>query len=288
MSETKAIHMEDTIQKIYRESITNVVCPEEMQKRIVQKMEHAAGKEISRLRTRFKLPVAVVMTCLLFVVILLSDTKIVGAFERIITRGIGYFVEDINGVEDVSVLKYNFLWEQEVENKNHNLSDWEEYYPEFYKELETNQLLDVFLPHYGMGQYAWEDTVDYVGGPLHEGEASAGAKFVNEDSSYYMDIHKRQDDVSFLFVHKLSKRYQLEVNGIVYEILEISEDYTYDEYTKITEYVFKERSFGKEDEAWFEEFMKRPIYAKANVNGVYYSYSLSRDIDLQEFLDSIY
>ena len=293
------IYNDAEMQAVYQKSLKSVVCCEKLQKKILAEMEwkqeELQGKACNEKQKRtscsmwprFNVPATVVVAIAIMAGVLLPDTSIVHAFEQMVTKGIGYFVKDINGVEDVMVAIHGRLWNREIEVEGHDLSDWKEYYPEFYSELEENNLMDIFLPHYEMGEYEWVDKVDYVGKPLEEGEAIAGAKFVQGDSGYYLCIHKLDETAKIGFNHKVDKQYQMEANEIVYEIIELSEEYTYEEYVKIQEYIYRNSTVSHEDETWFEEFMKRPIHVGAMVNGVYYSYTLSRDIDLEEFLASI-
>lgn len=275
----------EKIRTLYRDSMQRVTCPEALQERILQNMTE---KEVVPKKNKGNLAAAVIVL-LLTAGILMSNTGVANAFSDIVRKGVGYFVKDINGVKDVGVLIHMSLRNQELETAEHDISEWQSTYPEFYAELEANEMLDIYLPHYKMGEYAWEDTVDYYGKPLKEGEAISGAAFTKEDSSYYLSIARMSEDTRYISQGRYAERYELEVNGILYEVTRVSEDYTYQESKKVNEE--RSKNSGMKIETKEEDFEKRkarPVSVTTWVNGLYYSYALSADIDVEAFLESIY
>lgn len=86
------------------------------------------------------------------------------------------------------------------------------------------------------------------------------------------------------FTHRIDTSYTMTVNGITYEINILCNDYTYPEYLAICEKESIPYTFSEE---LFNEWLSRPVYIRTMLNGISYTFALSSDINIEDFLNSI-
>lgn len=165
------------------------------------------------------------------------------------------------------------------------LAQWETYYPEFYSKLLEAQVLEVMLPSLGLGEYEYRQGADYIGEMEPDG-VFLSAEMWKGDSCYMFTISKLANATAMAFVNKMYSHYETSVNGITYEVIQLSQDYTYEEYRAIQE-ILLGGLFEPLNEKQFNEWKKRPVIIMTMVDGWQYDYTLSEDIDVTEFLEGI-
>lgn len=279
--------------EIYRNTVGRAVCThsfkEDIYRAMVDKQNRIADNETQSGLAAGRISRSLAMVALLVVIMVLTAPIVIRAYEKIVIEGISYNEKEIEGVEDVLKLWFNFdKWGQELEHQSGGLSDWQEYYPEFYAQLEESNSLDVWLPHYKMGEYEWSQGYGYIG-RVYEGDVHISASFTNGDSVFTMDIHCFSRASGSSVSGKLEYHEEIVHNGIQYQIYKYSDDYTYDEYCRVfDETIPAEWEYVKMSEEEFYQWMAHPIHITTKINGYNYSFSISEDIEVEEFLDTIY
>lgn len=168
-----------------------------------------------------------------------------------------------------------------------NAQQPENQYAGIYEELGERDLLsDVLLPHYQVERYSLSDSGS--GEPQFEQEWYG--IYEDGDSRISIILRKLGHGLATQSTDMLSGHESRNVNGVDYEILYHTRPITYEEYLLMQQYIVK-YSY----EAWScsrveyeESYFYYPVEILCVVNGIEYSFKISEDIDIEEFLESIY
>lgn len=163
----------------------------------------------------------------------------------------------------------------------------ENQYAGIYEELrELGLLSDVLLPHYQVERY----TLSGSGSQKLQFEQDWYGVYEDGDSRISIILRKLGQGMATQSTDMLSGHESRTVNGVDYEILYHARPITYEEYLLMQQYRVK-YSY----EAWScsrieyeESYFYYPVEILCVVNGIEYSFKISEDIDIEEFLESIY
>ncbi len=288
----------ENIVNLYQNTLQNIHCSDTFKEDLTTKMmqKSSTQKNIRKehankliMGKRFRPAVTLAVTALLLV-LLGTNKTIIQAMENLITAGVTYSAFLVEDAANITRAYFDAaLFRQEKEKNAADLTEWKETYPDFYAELEQNQMLDVILPHYQMDTYTeLEDNYKYIG-ELKPGEACMGGTFANGDSIYTITILRFPSATATGSIHEMEYHYSLEVNGVNYEVIKVSDDYTYEEYCATLDTmvpVWLEKVFMTEEE--FAVWMSHPVHIHVMINDYNYNFGLSTDIPVEEFLATIY
>lgn len=162
----------------------------------------------------------------------------------------------------------------------------EDQYAGIYEELKNLDLLEVLLPHYRIEEYVLAGSYDQAiqlekewYGLLEDGENRI---HITLKQLGQVGMTSRTD--------MLSGHESRNVNGVEYEILYHARPITYEEYLLMQQqrvkYSYEAWSYSRVE--YEESYFYYPVEIMCVVNGIKYSFKISEDIDLEEFLDSIY
>lgn len=155
-----------------------------------------------------------------------------------------------------------------------------------YEDLQQLGLLEVLLPHYQVERYSLADSgnLEIQFGREWYGIYEAG------DSRISITLQEMGTVAATKSTDMLSGHESRTVNGVEYEILYYPRPVTYEEYLLMQQYRV-EYSY----EAWScsrieyeESYFYYPVEIICVVNGMKYEFRISGDVDLEEFLESIY
>lgn len=155
-----------------------------------------------------------------------------------------------------------------------------------YEDLKKLNLLEVLLPHYQVERYSLVDSgnLEIQFGREWYGIYEAG------DSRISITLQEMGTVAATKSTDMLSGHESRTVNGVEYEILYYPRPVTYEEYLLMQQYRV-EYSY----EAWScsrieyeESYFYYPVEIICVVNGMKYEFRISGDVDLEEFLESIY
>lgn len=163
----------------------------------------------------------------------------------------------------------------------------ENQYAGIYEELRDLDLLpDVLLPHYQVERYSLSGS----GSREPQFEQDWYGVYEDGDSRISIILRKLGTGMATESTDMLSGHESRTVNGVDYEILYHTGPITYEEYLLMQQYRIK-YSY----EAWScsrieyeESYFYYPVEILCVVNGIEYSFRISEDIDIEEFLESIY
>lgn len=282
------------IQKKYQGDFSRISCPQTLRKRLKEEMYHAAmaeqhtsGKERKQKHYQYRKALVPAATLLLCASILLWGKDTLHALEKMFSAGVSYSAFEAGDVTATKVFFHLSKWNQDKPSAKSGaaLAQWETYYPEFYCELSEKQALEVLLPSFGLGEYEYRQGVDYIG-KMTPDDVFLSAEMWKGDSCYMFTISRLSDATAVAFANKICNHYEVAINGITYEVLQLAQDYTYEEFRAIQEKL-SEGAFESLNEAQFNEWKKRPVIILTMVDGWQYDFTLSEDIDVIEFLEGI-
>lgn len=212
------------------------------------------------------------------------------AAERLISNGVSYIRANFGDFDMTGVYFSWNMWNQAVEVESvSDHTDWEECYPEFFKEMTSQGLTEVMLPHFYMGEYeCWQviGKESFIGN-LGDNDVCLGGYFTKGDSSYRVYIERYAGAVGSNLDIDIIDHYNLTVNDISYEIIKLNSSFTYEQYVAIFEEKAGDR-FDPPSREQFDGWMQCPVRVNAMINNVKYVFCLTEDIDVEEFINTIY
>lgn len=162
----------------------------------------------------------------------------------------------------------------------------EDLYVSVYEELKNMDLPEVLLPHYQVERYILSGSSDQA---IQYEKAWYGI-FEDGDSRISVALKQLGQVGMTAGTDMLSGHESRNVNGVEYEILYHARPITYEEYL-----LMQQQRVKYSYEAWScslveyeESYFYYPVEIMCVVNGIGYSFKISEDIDLEEFLESIY
>lgn len=200
-------------------------------------------------------------------------------------RGIAYEYTEVEfqGLELTSCYMDRDFAEQKIAV---NTQQPENQYAGAYEDLKALNMLEVLLPHYQVERYSLSDS----GNREIQFEREWYGIYEDGDSWISMTLQELGTIMATKSTDMLSGHESRTVNGVQYEILYYPRPITYDEYLLMQQYRV-EHSY----EAWScsrieyeESYFYYPVEIICVVNGVKYQFNISGDVDLEEFLESIY
>lgn len=162
----------------------------------------------------------------------------------------------------------------------------ENQYEGAYEGLKELNLLEVLLPHYQVERYSLSGS----GNREIQFDREWYGVYEDGDSRISITLQELGTVGATKSTDMLSGHESRTVNGVEYEILYYSRPITYEEYIIMQQYRVEESY-----EAWScsrieyeESYFYYPVEIICVVNGVKYQFYISGDVDLEEFLESIY
>lgn len=288
------------LQRHYRDTMQQIKLPEQQKEQLCAAMEQGcitepdepgvrSGRYEMGRKKQFSYVCAAAAIALIFFMTF-PEKQLINAEERRISHGVSYIRETF-GDFNVNSVSFNWSeWDQTAEVKSvSDHTDWEEYYPEFFKEMTSQGLTEVMLPHFYIGEYECRQVIGKEGfmGKLGENDVSLQGYFTKGDSGYWVYISQYAGAVSSALDIDLIDQYELTVNDISYEIFKLNPSFTYEQYVT----VFEARTEGRFDppsREYFDGWMQRPVRVNVMINNVKYVFCLTEDIDVEEFINTIY
>lgn len=291
------------IQEKYQRDFGRINCPQTLREKLTEEMYHAsmAGQQTSGKESklyaeqrcqkhyhRYRKALVPAAALLLCAGILLWGKDTLHALETLFSEGVSYSVFEAGNATATMAFFDLSEWNQDQTSAGSGaaLAQWETYYPEFYSKLSEAQALEVLLPSFGLGEYEYRQGADYIG-EMAPDDVFLSAEMWKGDSCYMFTISKLSNATAMAFANKMYSHYEIPVNGITYEVMQLPQDYTYEEYRAIQE-ILSEGAFEPlKNEAQFNEWKKRPVIVMTMVDDWQYGFTLSEDIDVTEFLEGI-
>ena len=199
--------------------------------------------------------------------------------------GIAYEYTEVEfqGLELTSCYMDRFSAEQEI---TVDTQQPENQYAGAYEDLKALNMLEVLLPHYQVERYSRSGS----GNREIQFDREWYGVYEDGDSRISITLQELGTTVATKSTDMLSGHESRTVNGVEYEILYYSRPITYEEYIVMQQYRVEESY-----EAWScsrieyeESYFYYPVEIICVVNGVKYQFYISEDVDLEEFLESIY
>lgn len=162
----------------------------------------------------------------------------------------------------------------------------ENQYAGAYEELKALNLLEVLLPHYQVERYTLSDS----GSREIQFEREWYGDYEDGDSRISITLMKLGEIVATESTDMLSGYESRSVNGVDYEIHYLTGPVTYEEYLLMQQYRVKHNyeAWSWSRIAYEENYVYYPVEIICVVNGIKYEFKISGDVDLEEFLESIY
>ena len=91
----------------------------------------------------------------------------------------------------------------------------------FIPNYRKNTLLEVLLPSFGLGEYEYRQGADYIG-KMTPDDVFISAEMWKGDSCYMFTISRFSDAISVAFANKIYNYYEVPINGITYEVLQLA------------------------------------------------------------------
>lgn len=168
-----------------------------------------------------------------------------------------------------------------------NTQQPENQYVGIYEELRDLDLLsDVLLPHYQVERYSLSGS----GSREPQFEQEWYGIYEDGDSRISIILRKLGQGLATESTDMLSGHESRNVNGVDYEILYHARPITYEEYLLMQQYRVKYsyEAWSSSRVEYEENYFYYPVEILCVVNGIEYSFRISEDIDIDEFLESIY
>lgn len=217
-----------------------------------------------------------------------GGTGVLKALELQTSPGI-FYTKVTHGGTEMSLVDFQWdKWNVRMKRTGAAASEWQEAYPELWQELAEEGAADILLPCYHMGEYTAERIEAFVRFDERKGgEKEIGFLFRNGDSRIYMTANRNYSSDGSAFTGRIKEHYCKSVNGVFYEVMVLDENYTREEYEAARKASLGERYTAQSEEE-FEDYRKRnAAIVCAMQNDWEYSFSLTEDIDVEEFLESI-
>ncbi|MDE6675344.1 MAG: hypothetical protein K2K19_11145, partial [Acetatifactor sp.] len=162
----------------------------------------------------------------------------------------------------------------------------ENQYDGVYDELKDLRLLEVLLPHYQVERYTLADS----GSREIQFEREWYGIYEDGDSRIVITLQDLGEIMAIESTDMLSGHESRSVNGVEYEILYHSRPITYEEYLLMQQYrvAYSYEAWSCSRVEYEESYVYYPVEIICMVNGINYTFEISGDIDLEEFLESIY
>ncbi len=159
-------------------------------------------------------------------------------------------------------------------------------YDGIYDELRDLRLLEVLLPHYQVDRYTLADS----GSREIQFEREWYGIYEDGDSRIAITLQDLGEIVASKSTDMLSGHESRSVNGVEYEILYHSRPITYEEYLLMQQYrvAYSYEAWSCSRIEYEESYVYYPVEIICMVNGINYTFEISGDIDIEEFLESIY
>lgn len=162
----------------------------------------------------------------------------------------------------------------------------EQQYAGIYEELTGQGMPDVLLPHYRTEEYLLQ---------------SSGEKELQFKQEWYGVCESGDSRIAIIIrdlegigmvqrTDMLSGHESREVKGVNYEILYHARPITYEEYLLMQKYRvrYNYKAWSLSQVQYEESYFYYPVEVLFAANGMLYEFQLSEDVDLEEFLESIY
>lgn len=288
------------LQRYYQDAMQQINLPEQQKVQLCAVMEQRSITEPDETEVRFerrktgrkKRFLYVCAAAALAVVFFMTfpGKQLLYAAERLISNGVSYIRANF-GDFDVNRVYFNWSeWNQtaEVESVNDH-TDWEECYPEFYTEMTPQGLTEAMLPHFYMGEYECQQVLgkERFIGNLGENDVCLQGCFTKGDSSYWIYISRYEGAVGSSLDIDIIDQYKLTVNDVSYEVIKLNPSFTYEQYVTVFEEAVEGR-FEPPSREQFDGWMQRPVRVNVMINNVEYIFCLTEDIDVEEFVSTIY
>lgn len=287
------------LQRYYRDAVGQIGLPEQQKAQLCAAMEQRsaepAGPEVKSVQHKIgrkKRFLYVYATAAIAVVFFMTfpGKQLISAAERLISNGVSYIRETF-GNYPVNRVFFNYSeWNQTAEAESVNdHTDWEECYPEFFEEMTSQGVTEAMLPHFYMGEYECQQVFgkEIFIGKLGENDVCLGGYFTKGDSSYRVTIEQYAGAVSSSLDIDIIDHYKLTVNDISYEIFKLNTSFTYEQYVTVCEETLEGR-FDPPSREYFDMWMQCPVRVTAMINKTKYTFCLTEDIDVEEFVNTIY
>lgn len=194
-----------------------------------------------------------------------------------------YTEVEFQGLEMTSCYMNRFFAEQEIVV---NTQQPENQYAGAYEDLKAMNMLEVLLPHYQVERYSLSGS----GNREIQFDWEWYGIYEDGDSRISITLQELGTVGSTKSTDMLSGHESRIVNGIAYEILYYSRPITYEEYIIMqryrVEYNYEAWSCSRIE--YEESYFYYPVGISCVVNGVNYQFYISGDVDIEEFLESIY
>ncbi|MDE7222184.1 MAG: hypothetical protein K2O34_00205 [Acetatifactor sp.] len=269
----------------YRRLMGQVVCPQEVCEAALTSCtkQQGAGKSTALLR-RPQYVVAVM--CSMAVLCLLGGILFAEQIGYALGRDHrqGYIRDEVEyeGLDFTSTFVTFSRWNQKVVmGEQHQ----EGQYEGCYEDLRQLKLLEVLLPQYQVERYRQEQK-EICDEP---GYKALSYIYQDGDSRIGMNICYAPQTSAQSTVGMPDSYEMIRVNGIEYDVQYFSQKADYEEYVQMRQYSSKGDGDGQLlSREEYEEAFFWPVQIECMVNRVYYCFQLTKDIDVQEFLESIH